>query len=796
MVVPSFFGFRGALATACRTLAAVFLTGVLLSGKAAAQAQDFEGKSVTAVDFRYESEATVDEARLRNNIQLSSGSTYSTDTVDNDIKALYESGLVDDVRVLAEPIGEDSVRVVYAVVTRSEIVGVGFAGNAAFSDTKLAGETELEAGGALSDQAILNARNNLEDFYEEAGYPYVSITHRVQPAATGRGSELIFVVDEGEKNEINDIRFEGNETFDDRTLRRQMDIEEKGILSWFTNSGRFEVDQLDEDLESVLDYYRTNGYLRASSPGVRREPAGDGQVNLVIPINEGEKYTVNSVGFGRMSVFSPEELRPALTLNDGDAYNSKRMRADMTTIRSYYGSRGYADAEVVPDIRDAGPNQVDVVYEVTEGDRFRVGAVNIEGNTKTQDRVIRREVPLNPDDHFNSVELETTKSRLEGLQYFNTVEVNSSPSARSGNYRDVDILVSERRTGSITAGVGFSSIDNVVGFVNLEQSNFDVTNPWNFTGGGQRFAMDLRLGSERADFGVSLTEPWFMGRQLALTGELFYRNSQYYSDFYEQTNAGAAVSIRKPLSELTYLTAEYRLEQVEVDLENSVSTLSAASVAGGGPPSRLLQEQGDYVRSALSANWVYDSRDAVIETRTGSKVDIGASVTGTFLGGDVDTFGMTARGSKYWNLSWDSILSVQGELAFVDATSGSVPIFDRLYLGGARTLRGFEFRDVGPRDPVTGEVFGGKSLGFMSVEYTVPIINNVRAAAFYDLGFVNNDSWDPDPSNLYHDVGLGIRLKLPVSPVPIALDYAVPVESPDPAADQGGRFNFSLSYEY
>ncbi|MBK1827734.1 outer membrane protein assembly factor BamA [Haloferula rosea] len=760
-----------------------------------AQAQDFEGKNVTGVDFRYDGPKTVDEARLRNYIQLRQGSTYKTDTIDSDIKALYESGFVNDVRVLAEPVGS-GVRVVYAVVPREVVVAVGFVGNTVYGDSKLAKASKLKAGGALSDQMILEARNNLENYYRDAGYPDVSISHRVQPSETGQGTDLIFVIDEGGKNEIRDIRFEGNNTFDQRTLRRQMSVKEKSLFSFFTKAGRFEVEQLDEDLESVLDYYRSKGYLRVSSPGVRREPVGDGRVDLVIPISEGEKYTVKGVGFGKMSVFTEEELYPAMTLNGGDAYNSKKMRADMTTIRSYYGSRGYADATVTPDIRDAGPNQVNVIYRITEGSRFRVGSVNIQGNTKTQDRVIRREVPLNPDDYFNSVELDTTKARLEGLQYFGDVQVNSSPSARGGNYRDVDILVQERRTGSITAGIGFSSIDSVVGFVNLEQSNFDIRNPWSFTGGGQRFAMDLRIGSERTDFGISLVEPWFMGRQLALGGELFYRDSQYFSDFYEQTNAGMAISLRKPLTERTSIRGEYRLEKISIDVDPSVAVLSANSVAGGGLPSPLLFEDGDYIRSALSANWVYDSRDALIETREGSKVDIGVHVAGTFLGGDVDNYGLTMRGSKFWNLKWDSILSVDGELAFVDATSGTVPIFDRLYLGGARTLRGFDFRDVGPRDPVTGEVIGGKSLGFASVEYTIPVIDNVRFATFYDMGFVNLDAWDPSPSDLYHNVGVGVRLRLPVSPVPIALDYAIPIESPDPLADQGGRFQFSLSYEY
>lgn len=768
---------------ACRVL----MTMLLLLGwmVPALRAQDFEGSTVTAVDFRYEGEATVDEARLRNFIQLSAGSTYRTDTIDADIKALYESGLVDDVRVLAEPQGE-SVRVVYAVITRPAFVGVGFVGNESYSDTKLAKETDLKAGGALSDQMILDARRKLESYYRESGYPDVSITHRFQPSVTGAGAELIFLIDEGGKSEIDNIRFEGNSVFDDRTLRRQMSIKEKGLLSFFTDSGRYEVTQLDQDVESVLDYYRTKGYLRASSPGARREPAGNGKVDIVIPINEGAKYTVNGVGFGRMSVFSEEELYPALTLQGGDAYNSKKMRADITSIRSYYGSRGYADATVTPDITDAGPNQVNVVYRITEGSQFRVGNVNIQGNTKTQDRVIRREVPLKPGDNFNSVELETTKSRLDGLQYFSAVQVDSSPSAQGGNYRDVDILVEEQRTGSISAGIGFSSIDNIVGFINLEQSNFDITNPWAFTGGGQRFATDLRIGTERVDFGISLTEPWFLGRQLAFGGELFYRDSRYYSDVYEQKNAGGAVFLRKPIGDKTSVRVEYRLEKIDVELEPYAYRI---------PGSAFVPLAGDYIRSAISADWTYDSRDAIITTREGTKVDVGVSFAG--LGGDVNTFGIDARASQFWNLRWDSILSLNGEIAFVDSTDGSeVPIFDRLFLGGGRTLRGFEFRDVGPRDPVTGEVYGGQSLGFFSVEYSVPVIDNVRVATFYDTGFVNEDPWDLGVSDLYSDVGIGVRLKLPVSPVPIALDYAIPISSPDDEADNGGQFNFYLNYQY
>lgn len=791
MDISSLLSIRGASLLARR----VVLAALLFLGLAATsvKAQDIEGKNVSQVEVRFAGVASVDEARLRSYISTRSGEAYRSEKVDNDIKSLYESGLVDDVRVLAEPSGE-SLKVIYEVTTRGTVVAVGFVGNSVFSDQKLAKETKLKVGGALSDEAILSARRNLETYYRGYGYPDVGISHRTQPSESGQGLDLIFVIEEGGKNEIREIRFEGNNTYDSRTLRKQMKVKEKGWFSWISKSGRFEVDQLDSDVEAVLDYYRTRGYLRASSPGARRDPVGDGRVDLVIPINEGEKYTVAGVGFGRMTVFKSEELYPSLTLNGGDGYSSKKMRDDIRMIRSFYGSRGYADATVVPDIRDAGPNQVNIVYRITEGSRYRVGRVNIGGNTKTQDKVIRREMPLKPGDYFNSVELETAKSRLEGLQYFNNVQVDAD--AGSGGYRDINVLVEERRTGSISAGIGFSSIDSIVGFINLEQTNFDIMNPWAFTGAGQRFGMNLRLGSERTDFSVSLVEPWFMGKQLALGGELFYRDSQYYSDFYEQTNAGAAIYIRKPLGEKSSIKLEYRLEQVDIELENSVATLSNASVLAGGPPSLLLPEDGDYIRSALALNYIYDSRDAVIETRSGEKFDIGFSVAGTALGGDVDTIGLTLQGQKYWNLAWDSILSLNGELAFVDATSGEVPIFDRLFLGGGRTLRGFEFRDVGPRDPVTGEVIGGQSLGFLSAEYTIPVIDNVRAAVFYDMGYVNDGSWDPSPSDLYHDFGVGVRLKLPISPVPIALDYAFPIDSPDPAADKGGQFNFYLNYQY
>lgn len=776
-------------------LAALALVAIALPAGAVLKAQDFEGKNISEVEIRYTGTKTIDEARLRNMMSSKAGTPYHAENLDKDIKALYESGIVDDVRFLAEPVG-DKVKLIAEVTTRPGLGGVGFVGNTVFSDQKLAKESKMKTGGVLSDEQILAARRNIEKYYQGYGYPDVMVSHRTQPSAQSGLVDLVFVIDEGQKNEIRKIRFEGNQAFTTAELRKEMKTKPKGWFSWLTKSGRIEGNQLDEDLDAVLDYYRGKGYLRASSPGIRREPVGDGRVDLVIPINEGEKYTVAGVGFSNMTVFKPEELYPALTLNSNDAYSSKKMRADITMIRSYYGSRGYADATVTPDIRDAGPNRVSIIYRVTEGSRFRVGRVNIAGNTKTQDKVIRREVPLKPGDMFNTVELETTKARLTNLQYFSDVQVSGAPG--SSGYRDINVLVEERATGSVNVGLGFSSIDSVVGFLNLEQANFDLFHPWNFTGGGQRFAMNIRAGSERSEFSVSLVEPWFMDQQLALGGELFYKESRYFSDYYDQTNAGAAISLRKPLTSKSYVRGEYRLENVKIDSEVDEDDVYINGIYGpSGANSQLSQENigGDYLRSAIGVNYVYDSRDSSVLPRSGHKVDVGLTFAG--LGGDVNTLTLSAQGQKYWNLKWDTILSVNGELAFVEGMGDEVPVFERMFLGGGRTLRGFEFRDVGPRDiSYTDDVYGGNSLGFVSVEYTVPIIETVRIAAFTDWGFVNENSWDPSPNDVYGDVGLGLRLKLPISPLPLAIDYALPVSSPDEEADKGGQFNFYLNYQY
>ncbi len=753
--------------------------------------QTFGGRTISEIEIRYIGPKNVSEGRLRNYIGSKVGREFSLQQIDEDVKRLYESGLVDDARFLAEESGA-KVKLIAEVTTRAGLGGVGFAGNTVFSDKKLSATTDLSTGGSLTDAKVLTARRNIEKLYRDYGYSDISISHRRQPSPRKGYEDLVFVVNEGSKNEIRKIKFEGNRSIAGVDLRREIDTKQKGFFSFFTKSGKLDGNTLDDDFDKLLDYYRSKGFLRARVVDVRREPSKKEMIDLVIVINEGQKYTVNQVSFGKMSVFNPQELTPALSLIGGMPYSSKKVRADIKNVRSYYGAKGYADAQVREVVTELPGGRINLKYEIQEGSRYRVGRVNIQGNVKTQDRVIRREVPLKPNDYFNSVDLETTKRRLQNINYFDSVNVIGSSSNRSG-YRDIDIRVAEKRTGSLSFGAGLSSIDNIVGFINLEQSNFDIRNPWSFQGGGQRFNANLRLGAERQDVLVSLTEPWFLGRRLSLGGELYYQQRNFLSDIYDQQNVGGAISLRKPLGKRSSLKLEYRLEKVDVELESGI---------GAGSLFQTQDIEGDFLSSGLTLSYQYDSRDSNVLPRKGHRFSAELGYNGGALGGDVDTISLDLNGTKHWQLPLDMVLNLKGSLGSVDNLGdGSTPVFERKFLGGSRDLRGFEFRDIGPRDnaalagvDATDEVIGGGTYGFISAEVSFPLFESVRGAAFLDTGFVNDGSWEFAPDDLYSDAGLGLRLNLPIGP--IAVDYAIPLSSPDEEADKGGQFNFYMNYQF
>jgi outer membrane protein insertion porin family len=321
----------------------------------------------------------------------------------------------------------------------------------------------------------------------------------------------------------------------------------------------------------------------------------------------------------------------------------------------------------------------------------------------------------------------------------------------------------------------------LVGFVELTQGNFDLFNWPAFTGAGQKFRLRLQYGTQRKDFILSLTEPYFLDRRLALSGQLFYTEANYLSAEYDQRNYGFTVELRKPLNAYMYATLGYRLQDVDIfDVAASASNV-------------IQEAKGSTVESQIFTSVVYDRRDNPLLTRRGQRITLSPYVAGGFLGGDAQIYGWDLEGSQYFRLWWDTILLFNGEVATVNTWGGgdTVPIFDRLYLGGSNNLRGFPFREVGPQDH-NGEPIGGNSMARLTVEYTFPLIQKARGAVFYDTGFVNSDAWSFGFNHIASDVGIGLRLDLPIGP--LRLDYGFPIQRD--GYNGGGHFNFNVGYQF
>lgn len=754
----------------------------------------YDGKKVQSVQIRYISgKATVPDSRLLDVIQTHAGSTYSSAVINDDLERLIGRGLADaDARVAVEASGP-GVRVIFELRPAGVMGGVGFTGNKRFKEKEIREELKLKSGKVINDSELAAARAAIIRMYYEAGYPDTQVTWRRTGTARHGYNDIIFDIREGREVSMNGISFTGNRQFDAEQLRQIMKTKERGLFTWITNSGRINREQMEDDLQEIITHYRNYGYLRARITKVEYSDKGNatGRQKLYarIHIDEGPRYRVRHVTFSDIKVYTPKQLEPGLSMVDGNIYSLRKVKDDTTMIREYYGAKGYADADVRPDINEVGVDKdgtrlVDICYRVNEGQPYSVGRINVRGNTKTKQHVILRELPLKPGRPLNSVDLETARKRLSNLGYFDGVEISQTSSSTPG-YRDVNINVHEKMTGNFTLGVAFSSIESIYLYANVTQSNFDIMGllgRGSLVGGGQRLSISGRLGTETQSASIFLLEPWFLDRKLALGNELFFSNSSYMSDFYTQKNFGYEVSLRKALNDLNSIKLAYRIEGFKLDPEWDA-------------PAFFRENSGDYTRSNIRLSYIYDSRDASITPRKGGHLELAGSYSGP--GSTTQTYSFSVSGSSYYNSIWDTIFSINFGVETIDTLKGdeTVPIFERCYLGGPNNLRGFRYRDVGMVDEALAgdETMGGNSSAYVQLEMTVPVFESVRFALFMDAGFVNADSFDFSTSELSADYGFGLRINLPMGP--LAVDYAIPFKTGN-AIDRNGQFQFYVDYKY
>jgi len=765
----------------------------LCLGLLAAPAQ-LAAPKIARITISHVGPATVSEELVRSNIRARVGEPFVLAAIDEDVKSLYATGLFYNIRIAREET-TDGIVVTYLVQAKPRLTEIKFTGNKKYKPAKLLKKCSSKVGDPLDERKLFTDSQEIEKMYQKSGYPGTKVKYVLNiEESTGRGTAT-FEINETRKMRIERVDFIGATAFTQRELRKVIKTRDHWMFSWLTGSGVFKEDQFEEDRERLIEFYRSRGFIDFEIKDVVFDPLTPKRIIIKIHVFEGAPYKVGSVSFKGATMFPTNEVDKRLELKPGATFTPGGLSRDIGRVEDFYGSKGHIDVTPssgnlrVVKVPNVEKGTMDLAYQVEEGQKSYVEKVEIRGNVKTKDRVIRRELAVAPGETFDMVRVKLSEQRLQGLQYFE--KVDARPEATEiPNRKNLIIGVEERNTGNVSLGAGFSSVDAIVGYVEFTQGNFDLGNPPYFTGGGQKLRLRVQIGSERQDYILSFVEPWFLGRKLALGVDFYHRELSYQSfeSLYDETRTGAKVGLTRTLgSDFLIGTVSYTLENVGI-----------INVSTAAPPA-IVSEEGNSLLSRVGTSIAYDTRNSVTLPDRGQRTEIFTEVTGGPLGGDESFYKLEVKSSWYFKgIARGHVLEIAGRTGVADGLSSSddVPFYDRYYLGGLYSMRGYEYREIGPREPLNdgsgrSEPVGGNTYWFGTAEYSIPLVERVRFAMFYDIGNVLSDAYDYDFSDYADNWGVGIRLNLPIGP--LRLDYGVPISYPD-YADGGGRFQFGVGY--
>ena len=727
---------------------------------------------------------------------LKVGDEFSRMAVNRDVKALQKSDRYSSVSADVDSL-LGGVVVTYVVdpklrIRKLEITGADYLGNKKVRDL-------IEMGvGDLVDDAVLAVHvQKVRDTYNKKYFPYAKLAWKIEPMKEPGMAFVRITVTEGKRANVKSIRFVGNEQIRAYVLRKVMKQRTVNWLSWITGAGQYNPDDLEADVESLRKAYLDQGYLDVVVKQPEITTLNPKKIRIAISIDEGRQYRIGKIELSGASLFATNEVAGVIKVHPGDVASVEQIDKSGQEVKDFYGGRGYIRSIVDYNMDvNIEKSTADVYYKVTEGHLAYIRNIKIRGNSVTKDKVIRRELDVYPGQIYNDVKVRRSERRLRNLGFFSYVNSVPESTAVSDQY-DLALDVEEQKTGQFMIGAGFSSVDDIIGFVELSQGNFDITGWPRFSGGGQKLRMRAQLGTKRKDYEISFVEPWFLNRRLSLGIDLFEHDANFLSDDYNQLNIGGNVSLGKPLGTYNRVNLIYGLESIDVyDVATNASDL-------------IKDEAGTRTKSSLTLEVVHDTRNSVFIPTMGNRSSASAMGAGGPLGGETEIYGFTGRSSQFFPLWFDHVFNLRGYASMVQSygVPGRVPIFDRLFLGGPRTIRGFKFRDVGPKvlnedTSSSEEPYGGKTALCGTAEYTLPVAEKVRLAAFYDAGVVWADvfrkSEDPDivggDGQLNSSVGFGVRFDFPG--FPIQLDYAWPLETDEFNDRPSGRFSFWIGYTY
>jgi outer membrane protein insertion porin family len=709
-------------------------------------------------------------------LSLKKGDDVTQDALDDALKSLFATGLFADVQV-----SETNGIVTVKVVENPIINEVAFEGNDELEDEKLQGEIQARSRQVFTRSSIQNDVSRLYDIYQRNGRFSADIQPKIIKLDQNRVN-LVFEISEGPLTEIETIRFVGNERFDDDSLRSVIASKEARWYSFLSSSDRYDGDRLAFDQELLRQFYLKEGYadfrIVSSSSELSQDKT---KFFITMQVEEGQRYKVGDISVNsQIRNLDPQELIPDVTLKSGDWYDAERIKTSIDGMTRKLGDMQYAFVNVVPDVnrnRDAGT--IDLIFNINESPRVYVERINIDGNVRTLDKVVRRQIELVEGDPFNRTLLGKSEQKIKDLGYFGKVDVKTLPGT-TPDKTIVDVTVEEQSTGEVSLGAGFSTADGPLADFHIKERNL--------LGKGQNLGFAATIAGARTEFDISFTEPYFLDRDLAAGFDLFHTTKdQQDESSFDQKRTGAGLRMGYPLSQNLRQTFRYRLENNEID---NVDTAASRYV---------LDQEGKRITSAISQRLEYTDLDSKIFPTDGYTAWLDTEFAG--LGGDAEYLLGKVGFGYYYPVADNWVLSSILETGIISSYGETdVKINERFFLGGTN-LRGFEKAGVGPRDLATDDSLGGNQFyrGTVELKFPVGLPEDLGVAghAFTDAGslFGIDDTSTTtlvDESSLRLSAGLGLSWRSPMGPVRI--DLSKPILKEDYDIEQVFRFSFGTQF--
>lgn len=712
-------------------------------------------------------------------LKIQPGDVYDPSAVNTELKSLYELGYFDDIAIVLEDTA-DGKRLIVNVKEKPLISAISVEGAQELDADNLLAAIATKTGAVLNPRVLADDMGKIRELYRKDGFYNAEIDYTLTQADAKR-ARLNIIVKEGSKLYVTDIVIQGAQQLKASDLKKELALTERGMLSWITGSGVLREEILDRDAAALEAYYGNRGFLnvRVGQPEVSYSDKG---ITVTFQVEEGARYTVSSVKYEGDMIAAPEDLNAVVALDDlaakNDFFDRSVMRSDLQKLSEHYSNFGYAFAEAdVNMARNEEDKSLDVTYIMSKGNKVSINRVLIEGNTKTRDNVIRREMRLVDGDVYDGSQLRRSNTRLNRLDFFDTVEIIPEPTA-SPNALDLRVKVKEKPTGQFSAGVGYSSYSQVFFSGQILERNL--------FGMGYQLGFKGTISAKSADYTATFWNPNYDDTALGV-GLSLYNTRNEYSD-YDKEAVGARLLFGYPLGEYTNLSWNYRLERYTIeDIDEDANKV-------------IKDMEGHNWASALYASIKRDTTDRRINPSKGNTHQFSVEYGGGLLGGDDDFVKYIVDANHYYPVFLDTIIHLHAQAGYVMKNgSDRIPPFERFYLGGMNSVRGYKERTISPvYDKVEGQQGydegdekGGNKSFFFNAEYLVPLHKEmgIMGLVFFDAG----KTWDDDETidfDLYKSVGAGVRWYSPLGP--LRLEYGYPLDKVKVDDKRKGRFEFSV----